>query len=84
MKNKNLSNSEAISELGMLTAAELKLQKMQIVVDDPLAPFQHRILYWNGSFNKLADIVDIPVILTPHSGHIDPPNRIMVFKNTKA
>ena len=24
--------------------------------------------------------LDIPVILTPHSGHIDPPNEIMVLR----
>ena len=56
MKNKFLQNAEAISELGVLTASNMKLQKMKINTSDPLAAYQQRIKYWNGSFNVFADI----------------------------
>lgn len=56
MKNKQLPNAEATSELGLLSTAHMKLQKMKPAADDPLTAYQQRIMHWNGSFNAFADI----------------------------
>jgi hypothetical protein len=56
MKNKSMANYEAISELGLLSAALMVLKGMSIFVGDPLASFQYRINYWSDDFNMLLDI----------------------------
>ena len=61
MKSKSIANSEAISELGLLSAALMVLQEMKMFADDPLASFQYSILRWNDGFNKLVDIAAIEI-----------------------
>jgi hypothetical protein len=56
MKNNVLQNAEAISEVGISTAAHLKLLEMPVSAGDPLAAYQQRIQSLTGSFDEFVDL----------------------------
>lgn len=62
MKNKSIQNAEAIAELGMLTSANIKLQRMAIDPEDALAAYQQRMEYWNGRFSACLELAADEVV----------------------